>query len=104
MAGVRGRYHRQSGAIFFRTAQDYRVLGPAGEYWTGDRELAPLTNYLVGAKVAFVKQPPPESRSWLGELEIQARVDFLFYRTEPGAPNSDRTRAQILAAGASLRF
>jgi hypothetical protein len=104
MAGVRGRYHRQGGAVFFRTAQDLRTLGPAGEYWTGDRELAPLTNYLVGGKVAFVKQPPPESRSWLGELEIQARIDFLFYRGEPGTPNSDRTRAQVFAAGASLRF
>jgi hypothetical protein len=104
LAGVRGRYHRQSGAIFFRTAEDYRVRGPAGQYWTGDRELAPLTNYLVGARVAFVKRPPPESRSWLGELEIHARADFLFYRTEPGAPNSDRTRAQVIAAGASLRF
>jgi hypothetical protein len=104
MAGVRGRYHKQGGAIFFRTAEDYRTLGPPGEYWTGDRELAPLTNYLVGAKVAFVKTPPPDSRSWLGELEIQARVDFLFYRPERGAPNADRTRAQVLAAGASLRF
>jgi hypothetical protein len=104
MAGVRGRYHRQSGAAFFRTASDYRRLGPAGEYWTGDRELSPLTNFLAGGKVAFVKQPPPESRSWLGELEINARVDFLFYRPEPGAPSSDRKHAQIVQGGASLRF
>ncbi len=104
LAGVRGRYHKQSGALFFRTGQDYRTRGPAGEYWTGDRELAPLSNYLVGAKVAYIKQPPPERRSWLGELEIHARVDFLFYRSEPGAPGSDRTRAQVVAAGASLRF
>jgi hypothetical protein len=104
LAGVRGRYHQQGGAIFFRTAEDLRLRGPAGEYWTGDRELAPLTNYLVGAKVAFIKQPPPEVKSWLGELEINARVDFMFYRPERGAPNSDRTRAQVIAGGASLRF
>jgi hypothetical protein len=104
MAGVRGRYHKQTGAVFFRSARDYRRLGPAGEYWTGDRELAPLTNFLVGGKVAFVKQPPPETRSWLGELEINARVDFLFYRNEPGLPSSDRRSARIIQGGASLRF
>ena len=104
VAGVRGRYHRQGGAIFFRTAGEYRIRGPAGEYWTGDRELAPLSNYLAGAKLAFIKRPPPESKSWLGELEIHARVDFLFYRATAGAPNSDRSRAQVVAAGASLRF
>jgi hypothetical protein len=104
LAGVRGRYHKQGGAIFFRTAEDYRLRGPAGEYWTGDRELAPLSNYLAGAKVAYIKQPPPEVKSWLGELEIHARVDFIFYRPQPGAPNSDRTYAQVIAAGASLRF
>jgi hypothetical protein len=104
MAGVRGRFHKQGGAIFFRSAAEYRRIGPAGQYWTGDRELSPLTNYLAGGKVAYVKQPPPEVRSWLGELEINVRVDFLFYRADPGLPASDRTHAQIIQAGASLRF
>jgi hypothetical protein len=104
LAGVRGRYHKQGAAIFFRTAEDLRLRGPAGEYWTGDRELAPLTNYMVGAKVAFIKQPPPDVKSWFHELEIHARADFIFYRPSPGAPSSDRTHAQVIAGGASLRF
>jgi hypothetical protein len=104
VAGVRGRYHRQTGAVFFRDATGLRNRGPTGEYWTGDRELAPLTNLLMGAKLSFVKQPPPEGRPFIDELEIGVRFDLMFYRDDPGNPNSDRNHAQIIQAGAELRF
>ena len=50
---LRGRYHQQTGASFYRTSRDYQTLGPAGQYWTGDRELSPMSNFLVGAKLAY---------------------------------------------------
>ena len=104
IAGVRGRYHRQTGAIFFRDATGLRVQGPTGQYWTGDRELAPFTNLLMGAKLSFVRQPPPEGQPFIDELEIGVRFDLMFYRDAPTNPNSDRNHAQIIQAGAELRF
>ena len=56
---ARGHYHLQGGASFYRDAQGYRFLGPAGQYWTGDRELSPMSNYLVGGKIAFLRRPAP---------------------------------------------
>jgi hypothetical protein len=32
------------------------------------------------------------------------RFDLMFYRDDPSNPNSDRTHAQIIQAGAELRF
>jgi Protein of unknown function (DUF3570) len=104
MLGLRGRYHKQSGAIFFRTADELRRYGPTGQYWTGDRELAPLSNLMAGGLVRFVKAPPVEGKSFYEEIEITARFDWLYYRPEPGAPNADRTHAEIIQMGASIRF
>jgi hypothetical protein len=104
IAGLRGRYHWQSGAVFFRNASELATKGPTGEYWTGDRELSPLSNLLMGAKLAFVKQSPPDSQSFIDELEIAVRFDLMFYRDAPSNPNADRNHAQIIQAGAELRF
>ena len=50
---VRGRFYTQTGALFW--SDDYSggepVNGPRGQYWTGDRELSPLQNYLVGGRL-----------------------------------------------------
>lgn len=50
---VRGRYYSQSGALFW--SDDYTggepKSGPRGQYWTGDRELSPLSSYLLGGRV-----------------------------------------------------
>src|SRR5262249_15809122 len=51
---VRGRYRQQSGAVFYRTGDDYRSKGPAGQYWTGDRELSPLHTILFGGRVSYL--------------------------------------------------
>ena len=102
--GVRGRWHKQGSATFFRTAQDLRLLGPTGKYWTGDRELASLSNLMVGGVITFVKAPPTDSPSFYKDLEIDVRFDLLYYHPEPGAPNPDRSYAHIIQAGARLRF
>ena len=101
---MRGRYHRQGGAIFFRTPSELRLLGPTGAYFTGDRELAPLSNLLGGVKLSFVRVPPPEARAFLQELEIVVRYDLLVYRGADDIPNADRPMAHAVQAGISLRF
>jgi hypothetical protein len=104
IVGARGRYHQQSGVIFFRYADQYRTLGPVGQYWTGDRELAPLDTLLAGVKLTYLHRPERERRGWLDELEVNVKVDALFYHAPTGAPNADRHGAYVTQAGAALRF
>ena len=51
---LRGRGYQQSGAVFFRDATDYALLGPAGRYFTGDREHAPLRTFVAGGKLSYI--------------------------------------------------
>jgi hypothetical protein len=54
---VRGRYYTQTEALFW--SDDYTggepIDGPRGQYWTGDRELSPLSSYLLGGRFVFKK-------------------------------------------------
>ena len=102
---LRGRYHLQSGATFYRTGAEYRDLGPGGQYWTGDRELSPMSNYLVGGKLAFLRHPQQEKTSWFVEIELDAKYELLMYHLDsPDAPNADRTHAHIVQGAFMLRF
>jgi hypothetical protein len=101
----RAHWHEQSGASFYRDATGYRVLGPAGQYWTGDRELSPMGNYLLGGKLAFFRRPQQERSSWFVEMEIGGKYEFLLYRPEStAAPNADRKFAHILQGAFAMRF
>jgi hypothetical protein len=103
LVNIRGRYHRQSEASFYRSGIDYVTRGPAGQYWTGDRELSPMSNYLVGGKLAYLKRPEQE-KTFYSEIELAFRFEGLFYRLAPDAPNSDRTHALIFQGAFALRF
>jgi hypothetical protein len=52
-ARVHGRYYAQSEALFW--SDDYTggepLYGARGQYWSGDRELSPLKNILLGARL-----------------------------------------------------
>jgi hypothetical protein len=100
--GAHGRYHLQSGAIFFRTANDYRTLGPVGQYWTGDRELSPLRTLMAGGSLAFLRRP--QNKIWYEELELNVKFDVLRYMVDPGNPSADRKGALVFQAGLTLRF
>ena len=102
---LRGRYHIQTGASFYRTGREYLELGPGGQYWTGDRELSPMSNYLTGGKIAWIKKPGQERASWYVEMEVSAKYEILLYHlASPDAPNADRTYAHIAQGAFSLRF
>jgi hypothetical protein len=101
----RGRYHLQSGASFYRDAVGYRNFGPNGQYWTGDRELSPMSNYLAGGKIAFLRRPEQERSTWFVDMELDVKYELLLYRLDsPDAPNADRTHAHIFQGAFSIRF
>jgi hypothetical protein len=102
---LRGHYHLQSGASFYRNGEQYVLLGPAGQYWTGDRELSPMSNYLVGGRMAFLRRPQQERSTWFAEMEADVKYELLVYQAESvNAPNADRPYAHILQGSFSLRF
>jgi hypothetical protein len=105
LLSARAHYHNQGAASFYRNALDYQILGPAGQYWTGDRELSPMGNYLFGGKLAVFRRPSQERSSWFVEMELGLKYEILLYQlTSPYAPNADRTYAQILQGAFAMRF
>jgi hypothetical protein len=104
LVSVRGHYHLQSGASFYRGANDLRILGPTGTYWTGDRELSPMSNYLVGGKFAYLRRPGRDKASWFVEMELDAKYELLLYQLEKDAPNADRPYAHIVQGAFTLRW
>ncbi len=104
LLSFRGHTHVQSGASFYRGANAYRFLGPNGQYWTGDRELSPMGNYLFGGKLAYLRKPRQEHSAWFVELELDAKYEILLYEVASDAPNADRKFAHIVQGAASLRF
>jgi hypothetical protein len=111
---ARGRYHRQGAAKFYRTADDYRSLGPAGQYWTGDRELSPMHNWLVGGRLSYLQASQEGRPVWgvFNQIEIGLAMDYLIYGLDstcpPGvdecAPNADRDHAFIVQSAFVLRW
>lgn len=102
---VRARYHLQGAASFYRDAMDYQTLGPNGEYWTGDRELSPMSNYLLGGKLSFLRRPRQQRSPWFVEMELAAKYELLLYQLPSNdAPNADRRRAHIAQGAFSIRF
>ena len=105
LLSVRAHYHLQGGASFYRDAVELPDPRAAGQYWTGDRELSPMGNYLLGGKLAFFRRPQQERSSWFVEMELGAKYEFLLYRPEsPFAPNADRTFAHIVQGAFAMRF
>ena len=102
---VRGRVHSQRGASFYRDAEGYRLFGPTGQYWTGDRELSPMKNLLGGLKLAYVYTPENPGKGSVDEVEASFKWEGLFYHLDSAfAPNADRKLALIWQAAVSLRF
>jgi hypothetical protein len=52
---VRARVYQQREATFFKDAFFYETEGPAGAYFTGDRELGRLRHVTVGGKLSLIK-------------------------------------------------
>lgn len=111
---LRGRFYQQSRAVFYRDAGElnsYEAVGPVGQYFTGDRELAPFRDYLAGLKLSYLKTA--DERGKIGRvfesLDVSLKADFIKYEAlTPLPPNIDRFNdaigAIVLQAGLSLRW
>lgn len=108
--GARGRYYRQSGAIFW--SDDYTggepPAGPKGQYWTGDRELSPFSSIAAGLRLTYTTTP---SRGrFLGlasSLKLGAYADVIQFDYEEytlgGAP-MDNARAYLFGLSLGAGF
>lgn len=97
---LRGRYYRQGGAAFY--SDDY-ALAPAGQYFTGDRELADMESFLAGAQLVWTLQPGTEGAS-LGPFQsfrLLLKADFVhqefpnFHYVRAGVPNNNSILATL---------
>lgn len=108
---VRARYYAQSGALFF--SDDYTggepVDGPRGQYWTGDRELSPLSSYLLGGRLVFARRATPDARLFGALLGLSASFGVDVMKTHLdgftwGGRTPDDTLAGLAHLGLSGEF
>ncbi|MBA3457663.1 MAG: DUF3570 domain-containing protein, partial [Deltaproteobacteria bacterium] len=74
-----GRGYQQSAATFFKDAFFYETESTAGEFFTGDRELSPVRNVTVGAKITLISVGT-DKPVWglFDKLQFNLRGDLLF--------------------------
>jgi hypothetical protein len=111
-AMIRGRFYKQSGAIFW--SDDYTggdaPLGPRGQYWTGDRELSPFWSWLMGARLTYVIAPSAEKRRLLGlmtSFKIAGSIDIVNFHYDEftlGGTTIGGARAYIAGLTAVAAF
>lgn len=77
---VRARAYQQTPATFFKDAFYYETESTAGAYFTGDRELAPVRNALVGGKLTVLSVAEDDHKVWkvFDRLEFNLKADVLF--------------------------
>lgn len=111
---IRGRFYQQSRALFYRDAGEtlsYEAVGPVGQYFTGDRELSPFRDYLMGLKLAWVRNADERGKvlRWFEQLDVNAKIDLIDYQPlTPLPPNQPRdvglVNALIAELGVALRW
>ena len=108
---VRGRYYTQSKALFW--SDDYTggepATGPRGQYWSGDRELSPLSSYLLGARALATKEGRPGERVFGMFLSFSGSLGFDAIKTNLrdftlGGRAPDDTLALLLSLGLRGEF
>ncbi len=107
---VHGRYYTQTEALFW--SDDYTggepQDGPRGQYWTGDRELSPLSSYLLGGRIVFKRNGEP-GRRIAGMLSFETSFSFDLMKTTLqeftwGGSKPDDTLAMIGSLGVRGAF
>ena len=108
---VHGRYYHQNGALFW--SDDYTggepAAGPRGQYWSGDRELSPLSSYLVGGRVLVAVQGTPDHRVLAVLLRLQGTAGLDILKTNLkdftwSGKKPDDTLAGMLSLGLRGEF
>lgn len=108
---VHGRYYTQTEALFW--SDDYTggepQDGPRGRYWTGDRELSPLSNYLIGGRMLFKRNSEPQKRIAGVMLSFETSVSFDVMKTQLreftwGGVKPDDTLSFLTSLGVRASF
>lgn len=104
----RARVHQQTGAVFFRDAVDYQTQGAPGAYFTGDRELMPLRDWLVGARLSWLATATDGEQVWglFDEADLHLKAEGIWAKPltdtapggDPGGPMPDAIVAQLALA------
>lgn len=97
---VRGRWHVQDSALFYRDGNAYASSGPVGSYWTGDRELSALLNQVYGVKATWlVRAQEKQYLRFIDGFTVSAKADVYFYRSltdnPEQSPNAERTKGLL---------
>ena len=97
---ARARIYQQTAAKFFKDAFFYETESAAGEYFTGDRELAPLRNILVGGKMTLISAAEGDEQvlGVFDRVDLDIKADILFLTELP----ADDPEANL--AGTSGQF
>ncbi len=99
---ARVRYYQQSQASFFRDAgasNSYERTGPVGQYFTGDRELSPFGDLLVGGALFY----RTTIRRAFHSLEAGVHADLIkVFANSITPPNLPRTTGVIDALSVGL--
>jgi hypothetical protein len=108
---LRTRVYQQTEAVFFEDAIDYANFGSTGEYFTGDRELSPLRNELVGGKMSIISAADDSGSVWglFDELDFHVRADAMWAQsltdTAPGGdPDGVLPDVLVVSVGLLLRY
>jgi hypothetical protein len=75
---LHARVYQQSAAKFFKDAFFYQTESTAGEYYTGDRELSPVRDAMIGGKLTLITLKG-EKPVWhlFDRLQLEAKADVL---------------------------
>lgn len=104
---LRARAYQQTAATFFKDAFFYETEFTSGAYFTGDRELAPVRNALVGAKLTVISVAEDDKKVWgaFDKLNVNLKADLLLLdelaADDPAANAGGRDR-QFLTSGQLL--
>jgi len=81
---LRARIYQQSAATFFKDAFYYQTESTAGAYFTGDRELSPVRNAIIGAKLTLITLGG-DHPVWglFDKLQLNAKADALMLDVLP---------------------
>lgn len=101
---ARGRVYQQGEASFFKDAFFYDTEGPAGAYFTGDRELAPIRNVLAGVKLSTIGVRDGDRPVWrlFDEARLELKADLLLLDELPANPSGQNPagiEGQFLSSG-----
>jgi len=96
----RARYYTQTGASFY--SDDY-TRAPRGQYFTGDRELSPMSSLTFGARLAWEIPSNEEGLvlGFLSSVELVAKADWTSYEFDEfhydlaPVPNTDALMATV---------